>query len=60
MNNSATYLLAALREKIKEKGVCYSDLCRGNSLSTIKRQLHNTSLGLDKILVRDSFVDTDF
>ncbi|MFZ3505002.1 helix-turn-helix domain-containing protein, partial [Vibrio harveyi] len=61
MNNSATYLLAALREKIKEKGICYSDLSIGMGipLSTIKRQLHNTSLGLDKILSYATHLDTD-
>ncbi|CDU05082.1 conserved hypothetical protein [Vibrio coralliirubri] len=61
MNNSATYLLAALREKIKEKGICYSDLSAGMAipLSTIKRQLHNTSLGLDKILSYATHLDTD-
>ncbi|MGR5132484.1 transcriptional regulator [Vibrio alfacsensis] len=61
MNNSATYLLAALREKIKEKGICYSDLSAGMGipLSTIKRQLHNTSLGLDKILSYAAHLDTD-
>ncbi|MGR5236310.1 transcriptional regulator [Vibrio alfacsensis] len=61
MNNSATYLLAALREKIKEKNICYSDLSTGMGipLSTIKRQLHNTSLGLDKILSYASHLDTD-
>ncbi|MGR5193199.1 helix-turn-helix domain-containing protein [Vibrio sp. WZ-1] len=61
MNNSATYLLAALREKIKEKGICYSDLSAGMGipLSTIKRQLHNTSLGLDKILSFATHLDTD-
>ncbi|MDN4711856.1 hypothetical protein QYZ44_23440 [Vibrio parahaemolyticus] len=38
MNNSATYLLAALREKIKEKGIGYSELSIGLGipLSTIK------------------------
>lgn len=61
MNNSATYLLAALREKIKEKGICYSELSAGMGipLSTIKRQLHNTSLGLDKILSFATHLDTD-
>ncbi|MGF1692285.1 transcriptional regulator [Photobacterium kagoshimensis] len=61
MNNSATYLLAALREKIKEKGICYADLSIGTGipLSTIKRQLHNTALGLDKILLYASHLDTD-
>lgn len=61
MNNSATYLLAALREKIKEKGICYAELSIGTGipLSTIKRQLHNTALGLDKILYYASHLDTD-
>ncbi|HHC6612326.1 TPA: transcriptional regulator [Vibrio parahaemolyticus] len=61
MNNSATYLLAALREKIKEKGIGYSELSIGLGipLSTIKRQLHNTSLGLDKILLYATHLDTD-
>ncbi|KLV09528.1 transcriptional regulator [Photobacterium aquae] len=61
MNHSATYLLAALREKIKEKGIGYSDLSlkMGIPLSTIKRKLHNTALGLDKILLYASYLDTD-
>jgi DNA-binding transcriptional ArsR family regulator len=61
MNNSATYLLAALREKIKEKGICYIDISNGLDipLSTVKRQLHNTALGLDKIISYAMFLDTD-
>ncbi|WP_159737413.1 transcriptional regulator [Vibrio atypicus] len=61
MNNSATYLLAALREKIKEKGICYIDISNGLDipLSTVKRQLHNTALGLDKIISYAMYLDTD-
>lgn len=61
MNNSATYLLAALRDKIKEKGICYIDISNNMDipLSTVKRQLHNTALGLDKIISYAMFLDTD-
>lgn len=61
MNNSATYLLAALRERIKEKGICYIDISNGLDipLSTVKRQLHNTALGLDKIISYAMYLDTD-
>ncbi|TOM91246.1 transcriptional regulator, partial [Vibrio parahaemolyticus] len=53
MNVGPKFLLAALRQKIKDEGLCYSSLSEksGIPLSSIKRQLHNPSLGLDKILL---------
>ncbi|TOM49817.1 transcriptional regulator, partial [Vibrio parahaemolyticus] len=52
MNVGPKFLLAALRQKIKDEGLCYSSLSEksGIPLSSIKRHLHNPSLGLDKIL----------
>lgn len=61
MHIGPEFLLAAIRQKIKDKGLCYSALsdATGIPLSTIKRQLHNPSLGLDKILLYTSHLNTD-
>lgn len=61
MNVGPKFLLAALRKKIKDEGVCYSFLSEksGIPLSSIKRHLHNPSLGLDKILVYLNYLNTD-
>ncbi len=46
------YLLAALRQAIKTKGLTYRELSEkmGMPLSTFKRHLTSTNLGLDKLL----------
>lgn len=61
MNISPESLLAAIRERIKQKGICYSALSEksGVPLSSIKRHLRNPSLGLDKIMLYSSCIDTD-
>ncbi|MFA1575960.1 hypothetical protein [Vibrio cyclitrophicus] len=61
MHIGPEFLLAAIRLKIKEKGLCYSALSEktGIPLSTIKRHLHNPSLGLDKILIYTNHLNTD-
>ncbi|MEF1249299.1 hypothetical protein [Vibrio owensii] len=61
MNVGPKFLLAALRQKIKDEGLCYSSLSEksGIPLSSIKRHLHNPSLGLDKILVYLNYLNTD-
>ncbi|WP_322804046.1 transcriptional regulator [Vibrio alfacsensis] len=55
------FLLAALRKKIKDEGLCYSALSEksGIPLSSIKRHLHNPSLGLDKIMLYLNHLNTD-
>ncbi|MDO6542247.1 transcriptional regulator [Photobacterium sanguinicancri] len=61
MHIGAEFLLAAIRYKIKKDGLCYSMLSEkmGIPLSTIKRHLHNSSLGLDKVLLYASQLNTD-
>ncbi|MCS0013978.1 transcriptional regulator [Vibrio parahaemolyticus] len=61
MNVGPKFLLAALRQKIKDEGLCYSSLSEksGIPLSSIKRHLHNPSLGLDKILLYLNYLNTD-
>lgn len=46
------YLLAALRQAIKTKGLTYRELSEkmGMPLSTFKRHLTSTNLALDKLL----------
>ncbi len=61
MHLGPEFLLAAIRQKIKDEGLCYSELSEktGIPLSTIKRQLHNPSLGLDTILLYTTHLNTD-
>lgn len=61
MHIGPEFLLAAIRHKIKEEGLCYSALSEktGIPLSTIKRHLHNPALGLDKILIYTNHLNTD-
>lgn len=61
MHLGPEFLLAAIRQKIKDEGLCYSALSdkTGIPLSTIKRHLHNPSLGLDKILLYTTHLNTD-
>ncbi|MFM2587814.1 transcriptional regulator [Vibrio sp. TBV020] len=61
MHIGPEFLLAAIRLKIKDEGLCYSALSEktGIPLSTIKRHLHNPSLGLDKILIYTNHLNTD-
>lgn len=61
MHIGPEFLLAAIRQKIKDEGLCYSALSdkTGIPLSTIKRHLHNSSLGLDKILLYTTHLNTD-
>ncbi len=61
MNVGPKFLLAALRQKIKEEGLCYNSLSEksGIPLSSIKRHLHNPALGLDKVLVYLNHLNTD-
>ncbi|MGI3095528.1 transcriptional regulator [Vibrio diabolicus] len=61
MNVGPKFLLAALRQKIKEEGLCYNSLSEksGIPLSSIKRHLHNPALGLDKVLVYLNYLNTD-
>lgn len=61
MHIGPEFLLAAIRQTIKEEGLCYSALSHktGIPLSTIKRHLHNPSLGLDKILLYTTHLNTD-
>ena len=61
MHIGPEFLLAAIRQKIKNEGLCYSELSdkTGVPLSTIKRHLHNPSLGLDKILMYTNHLNSD-
>lgn len=61
MHLGPEFLLAAIRQKIKDEGLCYSAMSEktGIPLSTIKRHLHNPSLGLDKILLYTTHLNTD-
>ncbi|MEJ2765388.1 transcriptional regulator [Photobacterium sp. MCCC 1A19761] len=61
MNISADYLLAALRETLKEKGISYAQLSEycAVPVSSLKRQFHNPSLGIDKITFYAGYLDTD-
>lgn len=61
MHIGPKFLLAALRQKLKEQGLCYSELSEktGIPLSTIKRHLRNPSLGIDKILIYANQVNSD-
>ncbi|MBW3695001.1 transcriptional regulator [Vibrio sp. T187] len=61
MHIGPKFLLAAIRQKLKEQGLCYSELSEktGIPLSTIKRHLRNPSLGIDKILMYANHVNTD-
>ena len=61
MHIGPEFLLAAIRQKIKNEGLCYSELSEktGVPLSTIKRHLHNPSLGLDKILMYTNHLNSD-
>ncbi|MDF5382624.1 transcriptional regulator, partial [Vibrio parahaemolyticus] len=61
MNVGPKFLLAALRQKIKEEGLCYNSLSEksGIPLSSIKRHLHNPALGLDKVLIYLNYLNTD-
>ncbi|MGR5238652.1 transcriptional regulator [Vibrio alfacsensis] len=61
MDVGPKFLLAALRQKIKDEGLCYGSLSEksGIPLSSIKRHLHNPSLGLDKILLYLNHLNTD-
>lgn len=61
MHIGPEFLLAAIRQKIKDEGLCYSALSdkTGIPLSTIKRHLHNPSLGLDKIMLYSQQLNTD-
>ncbi|OZG74053.1 transcriptional regulator [Hahella sp. CCB-MM4] len=61
MHIGPKFLLAAIRKKIKDEGLCYGTLSEktGIPLSSIKRHLHNPSLGLDKILLYVSHLNTD-
>ncbi|WP_226421843.1 transcriptional regulator [Vibrio sp. E14] len=61
MNVGPKFLLAALRKKIKEEGLCYNSLSEksGIPLSSIKRHLHNPALGLDKVLIYLNYLNTD-
>lgn len=61
MHIGPKFLLAAIRKKIKDEGLCYSSLSEktGIPLSSIKRHLHNPSLGLDKILMYVNYLNTN-
>ncbi|EGA71692.1 hypothetical protein VISI1226_12936 [Vibrio sinaloensis DSM 21326] len=61
MHIGPEFLLAAIRQKIRDEGLCYSALSEktGVPLSTIKRHLHNPALGLDKILMYTTHLNTD-
>lgn len=58
---SEQYLLAALREKMKNQGLNYPQLAERCQVpvSSLKRQLHNNALGIDKITLYASFLNTD-
>lgn len=61
MTVSAQYLLAALRETLKVRNISYAQLSEYCSVpvSSLKRQFHNPSLGIDKITFYASYLDTD-
>ena len=61
MSISEHYLLAALREKMKNEGLNFAQLAERCQVpvSSLKRQLHNPSLGIDKITLYASFLNTD-
>lgn len=61
MHIGPEFLLAAIRQKIRDEGLCYSALSdkTGVPLSTIKRHLHNPALGLDKILMYTTHLNTN-
>ncbi|WP_038173169.1 transcriptional regulator [Vibrio pacinii] len=61
MDIGPKFLLAAIRQKLKEQGLCYSELSEktGVPLSTIKRHLRSPSLSIDKILMYASYARTD-
>ncbi|MCG7499743.1 transcriptional regulator [Vibrio sp. Of7-15] len=61
MHIGPTFLLAAIRQKLKEQGLCYSDISEkaGIPVSTIKRHMHSASLGIDKILMYANHANTD-
>ncbi|WP_241566802.1 transcriptional regulator [Hahella sp. KA22] len=61
MHIGPKFLLAAIRRRIKDEGLSYGYLSEktGIPLSSIKRHLHNPSLGLDKILMYVGYLNTD-
>ncbi|WP_020405653.1 hypothetical protein [Hahella ganghwensis] len=61
MHVAPKFLLAAIRRKIKDEGLGYVSLSEkaGIPLSSIKRHLHNPSLGLDKILMYVNYLNTN-
>ena len=61
MHVGPRFILAAIRKKIKDEGLGYSELSNktGIPLSTIKRHLHSPTLGLDKILMYVNYLNTD-
>ncbi|MDA0128323.1 transcriptional regulator [Vibrio sp. MarTm2] len=61
MHIGPDFLLAAIRQKIRDEGLCYCALSdkTGVPLSTIKRHLHNPALGLDKILMYTTHLNTN-
>ena len=61
MHIGPEFLLAAIRQKIKNERLCYGELSdkTGVPLSTIKRHLHNPALGLDKILMYTNHLNSD-
>lgn len=61
MSISEHFLLAALREKMRIQGLNYSQLSERCNVpvSSLKRQLHNPSLGIDKINLYASHLNSD-
>lgn len=61
MGVSASLLLAALRAKLKEHDMTYGDFSHKLNVpvSTLKRQLHSTSIGIDKLIEYAAFLNTD-
>lgn len=61
MSFCANLLLQALRQKLKEKNVTYSELSEKISVpvSTLKRHFHSESISLDKLLEYASILDTN-
>ncbi|EEX36458.1 helix-turn-helix transcriptional regulator [Vibrio metschnikovii] len=61
MSFCANLLLQALRQKLKEKNVTYSELSERINVpvSTLKRHFHSQSISLDKLLEYASILDTN-
>ncbi|NOH81025.1 transcriptional regulator [Vibrio sp. RE86] len=61
MSISEQYLLKALRETMKQQDLNFSQLSQrcGVPVSSLKRQFHNPSLGIDKITFYANFLNTD-